>query len=144
MINEAYNTITKKWSKVAACPVYAHHYSGGVVFNNICITNYIQCNAHIYDTKTNTYAIQMALPANHWKPAGHGYILTNQCMYQAEGNDTNKWKTIQYQGSVPAFNSYHGISYLFKRGKYLYAIDNGYVIWQVDTELFQVKRLVTT
>ena len=45
----------------------------------------------------------MKLPANHWKPAGHGFILTNSCMYQMQRNDTNNWKTIQYVGGTPSF-----------------------------------------
>ena len=52
-----------------------------------------------------------------------GYILTNQCMFQVQGNDINNWKTIQYVSGAPDFSSYHGISHVFKRGKYLYAID---------------------
>ena len=142
--NEAYNTVTRKWSKIAPCPVTWHANSGGVILNKMCITAHAENNAYIYDPKTNQYTAQMVIPGGNWKPVGHGYILTNQCMFQVQGNDTNKWKTIQYVSGAPDFSSYHGISHLFKKGKYLYAIDTSYQVWQIDTELFGAKLLVTT
>ena len=144
VINEAYNTITKQWSKIAPCPVINHHYSGGIVSNKICITNYLDSNAYIYNPITNQYTIQMKLPANHWKPAGYGFILTNSCLYQMQRNNTNNWKTIQYVGGTPSFSICHGISYLFRKGKYLYAINNSYQVWQIDTQLFRAKLLIIT
>ena len=144
VVNRAYDTITKQLNSIAPCPAMDQNYSGGIVSNKICITNYLESNAYIYDPITNQYTAQMKLPANHWKPAGHGFILTNLCMYQMQGNDTNNWKTIQYVGGSPSFQAYHGISYLFKKGKYLYAIDNAYQVWQIDTQLFGAKLLIIT
>ena len=141
VINEAYNTVTKAWSKVAPCPAIAHHYSGGLMKNKICITNYTEGNAYIYDPIANKYDIQMKLPTGCWMPAGHGYIFTNWNMYQMQDDDTNSWKALAYVNGAPAFNSYHGISYVFKRGRYLYAIDHGYQVWQIDTKLCGAKRL---
>ena len=142
--NEAYNIRNKQWSKIAPCPVTWHQNSGGVILNKICITAYTENNAYIYDPTTNQYSAQIRIPGNNFKPVGHGYILTNQCMFQVQGNDTGNWKTIQYTNGAPIFNIYHGISYLFKRGKYLYAINYVYQVWQIDTELFGAKLLVTT
>ena len=142
--NEAYNTVTRKWSKIAPCPVTWHANSGGVILNKMCITAYAENNAYIYDPKTNQYSAQMVIPGNNWKPVGHGYILTNQCMFQVQGNDITKWKNINYVSGAPNYNSYHGISNLFKKGKYLYAIDTSYQVWQIDTELYGAKLLVTT
>ena len=65
-------------------------------------------------------------------------------MFQVQGNDTNSWKTIQYVNGAADFSTYHGISHLFKRGKHLFAINHSYQIWQIDTELFGAKLLVTT
>ena len=140
--NEAYNTITKQWSKIAPCPVFANHYSGGLILDKICITNYLESNAYIYNPKTNNYTVQMKLPGGGWKPVGHGHILTNDCMYQLQGNDTNNWKIIQYVNGAPRFNAYQGISNVFKKGKYLYAIDDLFCVWQIDIEHFSAKELI--
>ena len=139
--NEAYHTVTKTWTKIAPCPVISNQYCGGVIFDKICITNYMESNLFVYDPKTNQYTAQMKVLGVNWKPAGHGYILTNQCMYQVQGNDTNNWKTIQYLNGAPSFSLHNGNSYLFKKGKYLYAIDNSYKVWQIDTELFGAKSI---
>ena len=141
--NEAYNITTKQWSKIAPSPVNWHHNSGGVILDKICITAHGDGTAYIYDPKTNQYTSQMKLTGAYYKPVGHGYILTHQCMFQVQEN-TNSWKTIQYINGAPNFNAYHGISYVFKKGKYLYAIDNLYQVWQIDTSLFGAKLLTTT
>ena len=117
--------------------------SGGVILDKICITAHGDGTAYIYDPKTNQYAPLMKLTGAYYKPVGHGYILTNQCMFQVQEN-TNSWKTIQYINGAPNFNAYHGISYVFKKGKYLFAIDQVYQVWQIDTSLFGGKLLTTT
>ena len=142
--SDAYNIVTKEWSKIAPCPVTWQANSGGVILNKMCITAHSENNAYIYDPKTNQYSAQIQTPGNNWKPVGHGYILTNQCMFKVQENDTNKWKAIQYISGAPTFGPNHGNSYLFKKGKYLYAIDNAYKVWQIDTELSGAKLLVTT
>ena len=141
--NEAYNIVTKEWTKIACCPVDWHANSGGVILNKICITALSESNAYIYDPTTNQYSAQFKIPGNNWKPVGSGFILTNSCMFQVQGIDLNNWKTIQYVSGTPDFSSYQGISHVFKRGRYLYAIEQYYNIWQIDTELFRVKKLVT-
>ena len=40
--NEAYNTLTKAWSKIAPCPRNGNHCYGGVILDKICITNNVE------------------------------------------------------------------------------------------------------
>ena len=84
----------------------------------------------------------MKLTGKYWKPAGHGYILANECMYQVQGNDTNNWKVVHYINGSPNFTGSHGISYLFKLRKHLYAINRAYQIWQINIESFEARQLV--
>ena len=141
--NEAYNTTTKQWSKIAPSPVTWDYNSGGVILDKICITARGDGTAYIYDSQTNQYTSQMKLTGAYYKPVGHGYILTNQCMFQVQEN-TNSWKTIQYINGAPSFSTLHGISYVFKKGQYLYTIGDDYQVWQIDTCLFGAKLLTTT
>ena len=85
----------------------------------------------------------MILHGNSWKPVGQGFILTNQLMYQVDQRNAYNWKTIQYVHGTPNFGNYHCNSYEFKKGKYLYAIDCLYHIWQIDTEFFGAKLIVS-
>ena len=110
--------------------------------DKICITNNCECNLYIYDPKNNQYTTQMKLPGLKWKPVGYGYILTNQCMYQVQENGTNDWKIIQYANGAPSFSDYNGNSYVFRKGKYLYVIDDVKKVWQIDTDLFEAKILI--
>ena len=140
----AYSILTRQWSNLSPLPRVAHpHCSGGPVSNKICITNHAEEYAYIYDPNTNQYTAQMKLPNSGWKPVGHGYILTTSCMYQMQENDTNKWKIIEYANLNAYLGIVAGVSYLFKRGNYLYAVHHGFKnICQIDTQLFQAKQLI--
>ena len=137
--NEKYNIFTKKWSKFAPCPLTEHHNSGGVILENICITCFVPSTPYIYDPNTNQYTAQMKIEIECFKPVGHGYIMTNECIYKVQGHDTNKWIAIQYKGSPPNFDTFHGNSNVFKKGKYLYVITNSFKLWQIDTILYEAR-----
>ena len=140
--NERYNTITKQWSKITPAPSSsAIQQTGGVIKNKICITSMADALTYIYDPKTDKYSAQMKLPAG-LKSVGHNYIITNQCMYQAEYGNNDKWKKIKLNNSKNLnFGSLHGNSYVFKKGRYLYFLNDEFQLFQIDTMLYEINML---
>ena len=115
---------------------------GGVLFDKLCVTYFLEGNPYIYHPETNIYTAEMVLPQG-FKIVGHGYIITDNYLYQANKVNPKEWKALQYRKKEGNFNGWHGNSYVFKRNKYLFFLDFGYNLFQIDTELFEVQIIKT-